>query len=89
MAEQQKGQKVRLQNVAVKQDTGDVGTPVPISATFENVIDNREGKGNYTVAQLFDAFMDFITNADFVYYGAEPPANEHMRIWIDTAHKNL
>lgn len=79
-------QKTLLQSVAVKSDTGDMGTPVPISATFENVIDTNS---KYTLAQFFKAFTDYMTTADFIYYGAERPDNPHIKIWINSTEKNL
>lgn len=80
--------KTLIQNAAVKLDTGGLSSPVPIGATFDNVVDTRIGKGNYNVAQLFDAVMDFFQTADFIYYGAEKPDNTHVRLWIDTSKSN-
>lgn len=81
-------QKSLVQQVAVKQDNGTMSSMTNIGATFDNVIDSRIGKGNYSLTQFFDAFMEYMQSADFVYYGATEPLNHHHRIWIDTGHSN-
>lgn len=77
-------QKEILQSVAVKNAAGSVDEPAVIGASFEDIIDTREGKTPYTVAQFFDAVMDFFQTTDMFYYGDEQPKNNHMQIWIDT-----
>lgn len=74
--------------VATKRDTGDLSEFTPFGATFETTIDIREGQGNYSLAQLFDSYIDYLKTADFLYYGTEAPVNNHNRIWIDTGHTN-
>ena len=36
---------------------------------FENVVDTRKDKGNYSLAQFFDNYMDYMKNTTFVYTG--------------------
>lgn len=86
-------QKEILQNVAVKQPTGErgsLGSPVIVGASFEDIIDTREGKNPYTLAQLFDAVMDFFQTSDMFCYtdNGEAPQNSHMKIWIDADATN-
>lgn len=72
-----------------KLENGALGSMNRIGSTFEYVIDDRTGKGNYSLAQLFDSYMAFLEGADFIYYGSEKPSNTHTRIWIDTSQSNL
>lgn len=83
-------QKQILQNVAIKNAAGELDSPATIGASFEDVIDMREGKTPYTVAQLFDAVMDFFQTTDMFCYTDDgiPPENSHMKIWIDTKETN-
>lgn len=55
---------------------------------FENVVDTRMDKGNYSLAQFFDNYMDFMKNTTFVYTGKTQPTNTHVGIWIDTSSSN-
>lgn len=55
---------------------------------FENVVDTRSDKGNYSLAQFFDNYMDFMKNTTFVYTGKTQPTNTHVGIWIDTSSSN-
>lgn len=55
---------------------------------FENVVDTRRDKSNYSLAQFFDNYMDFMKNTTFVYTGKTQPANTHVGIWIDTSSSN-
>lgn len=55
---------------------------------FENVVDTRSNKGNYSLAQFFDNYMDFMKNTTFVYTGKTQPTNTHVGIWIDTSSSN-
>lgn len=55
---------------------------------FENVVDTRSGKGNYSLAQFFDNYMDYMKNTTFVYTGKTQPTNTHVGIWIDTSSSN-
>ena len=55
---------------------------------FENVADTRRDKGNYSLAQFFDNYMDFMKNTTFVYTGKTQPTNTHVGIWIDTSSSN-
>ena len=55
---------------------------------FDNVVDTRSGKGNYSLAQFFDNYMDYMKNTTFVYIGKTQPTNTHVGIWIDTSSSN-
>ena len=55
---------------------------------FDNVVDTRSGKGNYSLAQFFDNYMDYMKNTTFVYTGKTQPTNAHVGIWIDTSSSN-
>ena len=55
---------------------------------FDNVVDTRSGKGNYSLAQFFDNYMDYMKNTTFVYTGKTQPSNTHVGIWIDTSSSN-
>ena len=77
-----------IKDVAEKQDTGVMGQTLDIGVPFENVFDQRLDKDGYNLAQFFDNYMDFITSAYFMYYGAEEPTNSHIKIWIDTSKTN-
>lgn len=55
---------------------------------FENVVDTRRDKGNYSLAQFFDNYMDFMKNTTFVHTGKTQPTNTHVGIWIDTSSSN-
>lgn len=77
-----------LKNVSIKQDDGSLSTPTPIGATFMDVIDSRPGFGQYSLAQFFDNYMDFMKNTTFVYRGENKPQNKHIGIWLDTSVDN-
>lgn len=81
-------QKTLLKDVSVKQDTGDMSSPTPVGVLFENVVDSRSNKGNYTLQQFFDNYMAYMQAANFIYYGTEKPTNTHIKIWIDTSKTN-
>ena len=55
---------------------------------FDKVVDTRKDKGNYSLAQFFDNYMDFMKNTTFVYTGKTQPTNTHVGIWIDTSSSN-
>lgn len=55
---------------------------------FDNVVDTRSGKGNYSLAQFFDNYMDYMKHTTFVYTGKTQPTNTHVGIWIDTSSSN-
>lgn len=55
---------------------------------FDNVVDTRSGKGNYSLAQFFDNYINYMNNATFVYTGKTQPTNTHVGIWIDTSSSN-
>lgn len=77
-----------VKEVAQKSQEGQLQTPVQFGVKFEDVIDTRSGKGNYSLAQLFDAYIDYMKNANFVYSGDTKPVNTHMSLWIDTSITN-
>lgn len=71
-----------------KNETGELQTPVTIGVDFDNVIDTRSNKGGYSLAQFFDAYVDYMNGTDFIYYGANQPQNTHTALWIDTSVTN-
>lgn len=81
-------EKKLVKQVAIKQDNGSMGTPYKVGASFEEIIDERKGKGNYTLAQFFDNYLEFMKNTTFVYEGPTKPENQHIGIWIDTSKTN-
>lgn len=81
-------QKTLLQDVSIKRDTGDLSSPTPVGVTFDNVIDSRAAKGNYTLAQFLDSYLEFMQGADFIYHGSVKPTNTHVKLWLDTSTTN-
>lgn len=77
-----------VKTVAVKSEDGTLGSDFKIGAGFNEIVDDRAGKGNYSLAQFFDNYMDFMKNSFFVYYGTDEPANTHIPLWIDTSKSN-
>lgn len=82
-------EKKLVRQVTVKGEDGQLGNPYSIGATFEEIVDTRAGKGNYSLAQFFDNYIDFMNSTNFVAYGDTKPANTHARLWIDTSSSNL
>lgn len=78
-----------IKKVSQKGKDGILSSPVSLGANFENVIDERLNKGNYSLAQFFDSYIDFIKNSYFVHYGKTAPVNSHTSIWIDTNYDNF
>lgn len=72
--------------IAQKDDSGtiDYGEEKSLGVSFGNVYDERSGSGNYTLQQLFDHYINYMKNANFVYQGATQPTNTHVALWIDT-----
>lgn len=81
-------QREVLQSVSVKQEGGEFGLPILVGASFENVVDTREDKPPYTLAQFYDNVMEFFTRNHYLYYGDKAPINAHNKIWIDTSKTN-
>lgn len=77
-----------IREVAVKQDDGTMGSYTKIGSTFSEVVDTRSGNGNYSLAQFFDNYLDFMNNTTFVYTGTDTPSNSHVGFWIDTSKTN-
>ena len=73
-----------IENIGEKQENGTISHVANAGASFSNVIDTRADKGNYTLEQFFDHYMNFMKGADFLCYSSTPPQNDHCRIWIDT-----
>lgn len=74
-----------VKKVAIKNEQGTIGTPYNIGADFADVVDSRSNKGNYSLQQFFDNYLDYMTNADFIYYGVSKPTNPKIRLWINTS----
>lgn len=83
-------QKEILQRATPKAPAGESESPAIIGAGFEDIIDTREGKDPYTLAQFYDAVMDFFKTIDMFCYttDGEEPKNSHMKIWIDNSETN-
>lgn len=79
---------ILVKEVAVKQDDGTLGSYQKLGGTFREIIDDRNNKGNFTLEQFFDNYLDFMQNTTFVYTGIDKPANTHVGIWIDTSKTN-
>ena len=77
-----------VKQVAVKQEDGSLGSYVKLGASFEEIVDSRRDKGNFSLAQFFDNYMDFMKNTTFVYSGPNKPENNHIGFWIDTSKTN-
>lgn len=77
-----------VKQVAQKNKNGQLINNTSIGVDFDSVVDIRSGKGNYSLAQLFDNYIDFMQNATFVYSGPTQPKNTHVGIWLDTSSKN-
>lgn len=75
-----------LKEVKPKRDDGSMGEEIPFSAMFDYVFDYET---KYTLKHFFKHYMDFMQNADFIYYGVKAPENSHVRLWIDTSKPNL
>ena len=82
-------EKKLVRQVTVKGEDGQLGNPYSIGATFEEIVDTRAGKGNYSLAQFFDNYVDFMNSTSFIAYGDTKPTNTHVRFWIDTSSSNL
>lgn len=77
-----------LQSVSVKNSAGDFNSPVLIGASFENVVDTRENRIPFTLAQFYDNVMEYFNRTHYLYYGKTEPNNAHNKIWIDTSLTN-
>lgn len=77
-----------VKEVAIKQNDGTLGSYYKIGGSFSEIVDTRTGKGNYSLAQFFDNYLNFMKNTTFVYAGVDKPANTHIGLWLDTGHSN-
>lgn len=77
-----------VKEVALKDKSGQLQTPVQFGVDFDDVVDTRIGKGGYSLAQLFDAYIKYMNNANFIYSGTDKPTNAHVSLWIDTGSSN-
>lgn len=81
--------KPLVKDVGIKQENGLAPDPYyKFGAAFSEIIDDRSGRGNYTLAQFFDDYTEFMKTTTFVYSGANKPVNKHVGIWIDTSQSN-
>lgn len=71
-----------LKEIKIKRDDGTFTDGVPFAAMFDYVFDYNT---KYTLKQFFKHYMDYMQNADFIYWGPTKPQNQHTRIWIDTS----
>lgn len=77
-----------VQEIYEKGDDGLLSNAYKIGASFKEVVDSRSGKGNYSLEQFFDNYVEFMKNSQFVYMGATKPQNSHVVIWLDTNKTN-
>ncbi len=99
MAEAKTNPRTVVSDAVSKQQSGDWASPAPFYASFENVIDlDREHGGldsnrdpetgdvqgtGYTLAQFFDSYLDFISNARTVApSGKEPTNGSATPLWL-------
>ena len=77
-----------VRTVAVKREDGTMDQDRSFGISFNNVIDERSNKGNYSLAQFFDSYDNFLKTSFFVYRGNTKPANTKIALWIDTSTDN-
>lgn len=80
--------KTVINKVIQKAPTGEPSEDMNLGVDFDNVIDTRLNKGNHSLAQFFDNYIEFIDNYTFIAKGATTPTNKRALVWIDTAHSN-
>lgn len=88
---QQNPKKILVNQLYEKNNQGEISNAHKIGASFENVIDTRQGRTPYTLAQIIDNYMEFMDKNAFVYYQdgiKDSPTNSHIKIWIDTNEGN-
>lgn len=73
--------KTLLQNISSKTETGEMTPPVSIGVDFDNVVD---AVSQYTLKQFFENYKEYMSSADFIYYGENTPTNKNIKLWIDT-----
>lgn len=79
--------KQLIKDVYLKGEDGQISSPVKIGTTFKEIVDDRSTKGNYTLEQFFDNYLEFMQNGKFIYYGSDTPKNHNVALWIDTSGK--
>ena len=77
-----------LDHIAIKQRNGQAGEPIPIGITFDKVYLTDEEGQTINLEQMYNNYMRFMKNADFVHAGPNEPQNKHIKIWIDTYSTN-
>lgn len=77
-----------VKSVAIKKEDGTPEADRYFGVSFENVIDERASKGNYSLAQFFDSYDAFMKENFFVYRGTDKPANTKVALWIQTGVTN-
>ena len=80
--------KTVINKVVQKTPTGEPSGDINFGVDFENVIDVRKDKGNHSLAQFFDNYVEFMDNYTFIAKGPAKPTNKRALVWIDTAHNN-
>ena len=80
--------KIVINKVIQKTPTGEPSEDMNLGVDFDNVIDTRQDKGNHSLAQFFDNYVEFMDNYTFIAKGAVTPTNKRALVWIDTAHSN-
>lgn len=67
----------------IKDDSGALVEQNNFSVDASNVFYEHNGV-TYTLKQVLDNYMKFMTTGWHVYKGDTPPANHQIGIWIDT-----
>ena len=80
--------KTVINKVIQKTPTGEPSEDMNLGVDFDNVIDTRQDKGNHSLAQFFDNYVEFMNNYTFIAKGATAPTNKRALVWIDTVHSN-
>lgn len=68
--------------LAERTHRGDLGEDIFLSSDFKDVY---EDDTDYLLADVIDGFIDYLTNASFIYMSDEEPENKHIAIWLDTS----
>lgn len=77
--------KILVSQLYEKNNQDELKGPIDIGVTFANVIDEYS---NYSLAQFFRNYLDFMQTTTFVHTGKVAPVNNHIGLWIDTNETN-
>ena len=80
--------KTVVKRVVQKTETGMITDDMDIGVDFDSVVDTRSDKGNHSLSQFFDNYVEFSENYDFMYRGTSQPTNKNAWIGMDTNQNN-